>query len=266
MNDNQPIPIDPARAAISGERGPVRVWELLLPFVAVAAVFLIVVGSMFIYALGRGAADQEEARLLFVSLSSNFIVAQVFMGLIYVAMLAGIWSVARRRGPVTVLGYFPRVPNRLILLSILAGIGMAALVLAAIWWIGAHTEVTFRATRSEEALLVAHNPPELALSLAVIAVIAPFTEELYFRGLLLSWLRRWFWLPIAAIADATIFGLVHGRFLNHPGPEGWILTVMVGCVGLLNVFWFVRARSLWPAFLTHAFYNGVLVTLAYFGR
>jgi membrane protease YdiL (CAAX protease family) len=31
------------------------------------------------------------------------------------------------------------------------------------------------------------------------------------------------------------------------------------------VIWFARTRSLWPPFMTHAFYNGTLVTLAYLG-
>ncbi len=259
MNDAHPA----AQTETAGERRPVRILDLLLPLVAIIVFVAVAIAAMVGYAFGHG--NEENSRALISGLSTNFIAAQLFMALIYLAMLSGIWLVARRHGPATVAGYFSHVPRHTVVWSILAGVGMAALVLTAIWWLGSHTDVTFRATRSEEKLLVAHNPLEFAVSLAVIAVIAPFTEELYFRGLLLAWLRRWLWLPAAAITDASVFGLVHGRYVNHPGLEGWILTVMVAFVGLLNVYWFTRARSLWPAFLTHAFYNGALVTLAYAG-
>ena len=246
------------------ERAPVRIWDLLLPLLASLIPFLLGLGGVVVMAILQSrSGSTEDMRGFLAGLGTNFMGAQIFMGVIYIAMLFGVWAVARHRGPATVSGYLAPVSGRTMVLGVFSGVAMAALVLFAIWWLGAHANVKFHATKSEETLLMAHNPLELAVSLVVVAVIAPFTEELYFRGLVLAWLRRWMWLPLAALADAAIFGLVHGRYVNHPGAEGWILTVMVALVGLLNVGWYVRTRSLWPAFLTHAFYNGMLVTLAY---
>jgi uncharacterized protein len=92
---------------------------------------------------------------------------------------------------------------------------------------------------------------------------APLAEEIYFRGLLLAWLRRWIWLPAAAFADAALFALLHGRFIIHPGAEGWVITGIVGTVGLLNVVFYLRTNRLWMPFATHAFYNGTLLAFAF---
>lgn len=254
--------------AASSARPPVRLWDLILPvIVGVALPFIVavVVGIGVGLNSAKAGVLPDSVRDFFTGLSTNFVVAQVFTAVIYLAMLGLIWLVARREGPATVSGYFAPVSSGTKWLGAIGGIILAGMVLGAIVWIDQHTTVKFHTTQSEEALLAPHSPLQLAVALVVIAVIAPFVEELYFRGLLLAWLRRYLWLPFAALADAALFALVHGRYINHPGLEGWTLTVMVATVGLVNVLWYARTKSLWPAFLTHMFYNGTLLTLAYFG-
>ena len=258
----------PVRSTDMSGRRPVRLWDLILTVLAggVLPFVLAFAGGLIIGVTGKQSGITPADLQHFVAgLSSNFVAVQVFTAIIYIAMFIVMWFIARRRGPATVSGYFARVRPRTLVLAAVSGLMLACLVLFAIVWLGQHTTVTFHTTKSEEVLLEARTPLQLALSLGVIAIIAPFVEELYFRGLMLAWLRRWLWLPLAALVDAALFALVHGRYLNHSGTEGWVLTVMVGLVGLLNVIWFARTRSLWPPFMTHAFYNGTLVTLAYLG-
>ena len=244
-------------------RGPVRLVDLIIPLLTTVAwlaiLFAVSLAAMLMH--GRFASDVTA---FVAGLSRNFDAAQLFMASIYGAMLIGVWLVARRRGPATVPGYFARLPWSTILLAFLSGLLLAGTVIVAISWLGQSGLVTFHMTHKEELLLEARSPWQLALSLFVIAVVAPVVEELYFRGLLLSWLQRGLLMPVAAFVDATVFALVHARFIDHPGPEGWVLTVVVGLVGLLNVGWFVRTRSLWPSVATHAAYNGTLVIITYF--
>lgn len=262
MNDQLTLPV-----AEAGGRKPVRLLDLILPLLAPLALTVagLIAGVIIALRGARIGASTDEAQRIAAGLQNNFMFGQIAIGLVYVLMLVVIWLVARRRGPYTVGGYFARVRWRTILLAVVSGLGVAGFVLLAIWWLDQHSVVTFHTTKGEEELLMPHSLAEFGVEIAIVAIIAPFVEELYFRGLMLAWFRRWLWLPLAALANAAIFALVHGRYVNHPGPEGWILTVMVGLVGLINVIWFVRSRSLWPSFVTHAFYNATLVTLAYLG-
>lgn len=86
---------------------------------------------------------------------------------------------------------------------------------------------------------------QLTLFALAIGLLAPFAEELFFRGLLFGWLRRWgFWL--AALASAGLFGLAHG--VNVVLPASFAL-------GLLNAIAYERSGSIWPAVVSHATFN-----------
>ena len=95
--------------------------------------------------------------------------------------------------------------------------------------------------------------PTLAVSLMEYVLFAPIFEELAFRGLLFSVLRRRFhWWP-AATLSAALFALAHGY----------------GLIGFLSVFWsgviwawaYERTGSLWPGIIGHAA-NNLLVCLS----
>jgi uncharacterized protein len=86
------------------------------------------------------------------------------------------------------------------------------------------------------------------MSLVLLTVIAPLTEELMFRGLFLSGLlqqhRAWSAITITAL----LFAFIH---LNPwQFPVAMILGVLFG-------WWFLRTQSLWPCLLGHALHNGL---------
>jgi hypothetical protein len=255
--------IQPIESLPPAARGPVRLFDLFVPLLTTLVWFAVLFGAAFAAGL-IGKITGFDAKSFFTGLPKNFVDAQIFMATIYFAMLVGIWQVARRHGPSTLTGYFARVPWRTILLAIFSGMLLAGIVIAVVSWLEQSGVVAFHTTAKEELLLEAHGPWQLLLSFSVIAIIAPFVEELYFRGLLLAWLRRWLALPLAGLLNAALFALVHGRFVDHPGLEGLVLTLVVGSVGLLNVVWFARTRSLWPPVATHAFYNGTLLLVTFF--
>ena len=87
---------------------------------------------------------------------------------------------------------------------------------------------------------------QFALLALAIGLLAPFAEELFFRGLVFGWLRRWgFWF--AALVSAGLFGLAHG--VNVVLPASFAL-------GLLNAIAYERSGSIWPAIVSHATFNG----------
>jgi len=88
---------------------------------------------------------------------------------------------------------------------------------------------------------------------AVVVLVAPFAEEVAFRGVLLPALGARWGSVVAVLGSSMLFALIHlSPFLFVP--------ILVA--SLVFGWLFVRFESLWPAFLCHALFNGVAVVLA----
>lgn len=98
----------------------------------------------------------------------------------------------------------------------------------------------------------ADRAPAFVLSALVVVLVAPFAEELLFRGLGVRVLA-FAGSAVAIVVTSLAFALVHG------------LLVAVPSLGLFAVglAWLrIRSESVWPAFVAHAAYNLVGVLLA----
>jgi membrane protease YdiL (CAAX protease family) len=83
---------------------------------------------------------------------------------------------------------------------------------------------------------------------ALMIVAAPVFEEFIFRGLIFGGLRRSLGLPVAALASAAIFGLVHP-----------VLSVIpVAIMGLIAALAYERTAALMAPMLVHALYNAAV--------
>ena len=93
-----------------------------------------------------------------------------------------------------------------------------------------------------------------ALLAALMAVVlAPFAEEVFYRGLLLATLARTSPPRTAITVQAVIFGLAHviGR------PEQLPLAIPLAAVGWCAGWLALRTRSIGPAILVHATFNAI---------
>ncbi|MBA3965390.1 MAG: CPBP family intramembrane metalloprotease [Nitrospirales bacterium] len=82
-------------------------------------------------------------------------------------------------------------------------------------------------------------------------LLAPFFEELIFRGILFTTLRTKFSFPLSMVASGLIFALAHGY--------GVIAFLTVLWSGLLWAWAYERTGSVIPGMLAHAINNGVVV-------
>jgi membrane protease YdiL (CAAX protease family) len=92
-------------------------------------------------------------------------------------------------------------------------------------------------------------------SFFALAVVAPVTEELFFRGLVMHGFLSRYSVRNSVLISSVLFGLIH---LNP-----WQLISGVS-LGLLLGWWFVRTRSLWPCLAGHALANGSLLFATWF--
>src|SRR5918995_6415624 len=86
-----------------------------------------------------------------------------------------------------------------------------------------------------------------ALNTAVVVLLGPFAEELFFRGLGVRVLAVFGGLA-AVLVSGVVFGLVHGIL-------GALPPLALFGVGLAWVR--LRSASVWPSFIAHAAYNGL---------
>jgi membrane protease YdiL (CAAX protease family) len=90
-------------------------------------------------------------------------------------------------------------------------------------------------------------------NLFAITIWVPFVEELFFRGLLLSVWSVYYGEVRSIFLVSLIFMLVH----SHPG-----LYVPVFISSLLISFLYIKTRTLWAPFLSHAAQNLLVVVVA----
>ncbi len=90
---------------------------------------------------------------------------------------------------------------------------------------------------------------ETVIYLISVAVVPSFSEEILFRGAILSSLRK-YGDGFAVMVSAFFFGLFHGNFVQFP---------FAMIVGLVQGWAFVYTNSLLPAILIHFFNNGFSV-------
>ncbi len=170
------------------------------------------------------------------------------------------WRISRRVADSSMAARYRPIGWKAFALSLAGGVALWALSYVVTWELATHSLVQFHVTAAERTL-IPQSPASLPLGLLCIALIAPLAEELYFRGILLSWLRRKIGAPLAVFASAAIFALLHFRFLSHSGVEGWVYTATIAAVGLVTATLALRTGSLWGPFAVHAGYNATIVSM-----
>lgn len=103
----------------------------------------------------------------------------------------------------------------------------------------------------------------VATIVVLTVVVAPFAEEIVFRGLVLRGLLGRVGPVSAVLLQAVLFGLAHVDPARGPGNIGLVLILSAAGVvlgGAAYVF-----RRLGPSIVGHAILNGVVVTLVLSG-
>ena len=95
------------------------------------------------------------------------------------------------------------------------------------------------------------NAALLIASALLTCVIAPFAEELLFRGFIFTALRRWGGVFGAAVITGILFGAVHA----DSAPAAYLVPLGVLGFGLCILYW--RTGSLLPCIAAHCINNSI---------
>ena len=87
---------------------------------------------------------------------------------------------------------------------------------------------------------------------ALVVLLGPLSEEVFFRGFMFPGLMGWMGVRGAAIASSLLFALAHGQ-LN--------LIVPIFVTGMLLAWLYYRTGSVWSCFAAHAMQNALAFSI-----
>lgn len=95
------------------------------------------------------------------------------------------------------------------------------------------------------------------VTLIAVCLVAPFVEEMLFRGIILRGFLTHYSPSASIILSALLFGFVHLNIYQIP------MAFLLGCfLGWL----FYLSKSVWPSIIAHAAYNLGAVIIFHFGK
>ena len=101
-----------------------------------------------------------------------------------------------------------------------------------------------------EALGADEGTAYLALTAVVVLVVAPVSEELFFRGFVYRALRNRLSTPVAAGIVGVVFGSIH-----YSGPDTLALLPVLALLGVTFCLLYEWSGSLYPAIALHGINN-----------
>jgi hypothetical protein len=90
--------------------------------------------------------------------------------------------------------------------------------------------------------------------LLVGGILAPFAEEVFFRGVLFEWIQFRWGLWIGILASSAIFGIMHGDISVAVAAFG---------LGIILAWSYHRSQSLWSAVIIHVINNSAKILALY---
>jgi uncharacterized protein len=176
---------------------------------------------------------------------------------IVVATAGDLWLIGRyerladRRGWQSVQGRFAAAGAKGLLLAAAGAIALVLITTAVTWalmWMG------IKVAPIPMPSFAPTQPNQLLPAILTFVIIAPFAEELIFRGLLLDWLRQETSAARAIALSSLIFALVHDNSFGQ-GVTAWLQFGYRYLMGVGTGSLALRYASLRAPFVLHAVNN-----------
>lgn len=174
---------------------------------------------------------------------------------ILIAMAAIVFALFKQRGLIPeALGLMPKHPAQVITWAVAAYIAFFLINIILIQigleqWLGARLGEQQNQHIVNEMMNAQENEKRLMLILGA-CVIAPFAEEIIFRGYLYPVVKRFTEPVVAAIFTGVIFGAIHGQV--------WAV-IPLSIFGILLAVLYEKSGSIWACILCHGMFNTINV-------
>ncbi|MDD3314467.1 MAG: type II CAAX endopeptidase family protein [Syntrophaceticus sp.] len=164
-------------------------------------------------------------------------------------------AVRVRKAPLAALGIGSINLRDIWSYGVLGGIGVYFLVTVIMAVIISFLPQTPQPQAVADLILNARGGVQIIALLLLVGVIAPVSEELFFRGFIYPVMRGYFGVNWGITATACLFGLMHFDLIRFVS-----LAIGGAC---LNIF-SERSNSIYPAIVAHSMWNTVAALLVIF--
>lgn len=243
-----PSPLSPTRWPDDAFRPlPTLGFALLLAAATVVPATLLMLGLVLGHVVGRESLKAQ-------TLTPALFVVQLVGYALPVLLLFGVLPRLARRS-LADLGLRAPTP-----VELLWGVLGAVAMLIAADSVGAlQAALLHLKTEEVQVQWLAHERGPMIVAFAFLAIVlAPFFEELAFRGFLFNALLRFMPVAAAAVLAGLIFGLIH----YQAGNAGAILPLAAGGMVLCGVYY--RSGSLAASMISHGLFNAFTVVAVIF--
>jgi membrane protease YdiL (CAAX protease family) len=183
---------------------------------------------------------------------SKFVAGSIAAISLYATFIVGYHWTSQERGWTDLRARFSPVGTKPLILSALTAIAILAvmsMLRRILLWAG----IKFALVPTPLDL---DSWTQLPLAFLALVLVAPLTEELLFRGLLLDWLKQKMNVWMAAVILSVIFSLLHANPFSL-GAVGWFAFGARLLFGLAASALAIKYRSLRPAFVLHGTWNAI---------
>lgn len=214
----------------------------------------VIIASALLFPIGVGGSLGLGLALIRIGFVDDKTLAAVLGSMLLpIALLGGVWVFGTRRHKVSLdlLGFRRTSLTSAVWLPLVAlSIGLSTVAVYALLaqWLGIDILVPDQGLEEIAALDGAAMLP----TFAIVGLLAPFAEEVFFRGFLLAALVSLIGGLRGALVSSAIFSVAH---LN----VGTLVPIFV--MGMLLAWLYLRTGSIWPSFVAHAAQNLIALTV-----
>ena len=168
----------------------------------------------------------------------------------YIVLIAMVWnfSVRKYRAGWRTLGF--RAPASRWSFALAAAVLLASLLLIGAYRLATdHLPVTWLRPGDVPPEVFGYGLERVANGFAVV-VVAPFAEEMFFRGFVLGGLAAAFGDPRAIFVSSALFAAMHASV-------GTFIPLLMA--GMLLGWLYLRTRSIWPPIAVHSAQNALAI-------
>ncbi len=107
----------------------------------------------------------------------------------------------------------------------------------------------------EETLRLVQGPPEFILLFVLGVILAPVSEELFYRGMVYPVLRKHLGVVGGAILTGVVFGLAHFDLWR---------AIPLALGGAVLCYFYEKSGSIYVPMVAHGLWNGIMTLIVYY--
>ncbi len=224
-------------------------WNVRDVFISIIMLVILLVGIYFGTVTMFGTGSTEEA--LEVTNISNFSFTLLY-GIQVLLMIGVVWffAIFWRKASLKDLGFRYYSILKTLWYTFLSLIGIFALSFLYVFAMNSFFGIEAPSSKVEQ--LVRSGNISSNILLVVVTVIAPLSEELFFRGYLYSACKKTWGVSAGLFLSSFFFAIAHLEIYSF---------IPIFIIGWILAYIFEKTKSLFPVIFLHAVYNLILILI-----